>query len=59
MGRLLIRYKTATWLRGLIPNPFMRAPMPRPKQVEIDTIHGLLRKLNLDVIEISDARIAA
>ena len=59
MGRLHIRYKTATWLRGLIPNPFMRAPMPKPKQEEIDTIYGLLRKLNLDVIEISDARIAA
>ena len=34
MGRLHIRYKTATWLRGLIPNPFMRAPMPKPKQQE-------------------------
>ena len=32
MGRLHIRYKTATWLRGLIPNPFMRPPMPKPKQ---------------------------
>ncbi|MGC1094626.1 MAG: dihydrodipicolinate synthase family protein, partial [Pseudolabrys sp.] len=35
MGRLHIRYKTATWLRGLIPNPFMRSPMPKPKQQEV------------------------
>ena len=38
MGRLHIRYKTAAWLRGLIPSPFMRAPMPKPQQVEIDGI---------------------
>ena len=43
MGRLHIRYKTAAWLRGLIPSPFMRAPMPKPQQVEIDTIYRLLR----------------
>ena len=59
MGRLHIRYKTATWLRGLIPNPFMRAPMPQPKQEEIDTIYHLLKRLNLEVIEIRDTRIAA
>jgi 4-hydroxy-tetrahydrodipicolinate synthase len=59
MGRLHIRYKTATWLRGLIPNPFMRAPMPKPKQEEIDTIYRLLKNLNLDVIEMKETRIAA
>ena len=36
MGRLHIRYKTATWLCGLIPHPFMRAPMPKPLQHSID-----------------------
>jgi 4-hydroxy-tetrahydrodipicolinate synthase len=59
MGRLHIRYKTATWLRGLIPNPFMRAPMPKPKQIEIDTIYQLLVALNLPVISRNDLRIAA
>ena len=59
MGRLHIRYKTATWLRGLIPNPFMRPPMPKPKQVEIDTIYRLLTALNLPVIEPNDTKIAA
>jgi 4-hydroxy-tetrahydrodipicolinate synthase len=51
MGRLHIRYKTATWLRGLIPNPFMRPPMPKPKQTEIDTIYAMLKRLDLDVID--------
>ena len=59
MGRLHIRYKTATWLRGLIPNPFMRAPMPKPKQQEIDTIFRLLNDLKLDVIDLKDTRLAA
>jgi 4-hydroxy-tetrahydrodipicolinate synthase len=59
MGRLHVRYKTATWLRGLIPNPFMRPPMPKPKQAEIDTIYRLLKNLKLDVIEPKDARLAA
>jgi 4-hydroxy-tetrahydrodipicolinate synthase len=59
MGRLHIRYKTATWLRGLIPNPFMRAPMPKPKQIEIDTIYQLLVALKLPVISRNDLRIAA
>ena len=59
MGRLHIRYKTATWLRGLIPNPFMRPPMPRPRQVEIDTIYKLLQNLNLPVIDLKETRLAA
>ncbi|MCR0984529.1 dihydrodipicolinate synthase family protein [Roseomonas populi] len=59
MGRLHIRYKTAAWLRGLIPSPFMRAPMPKPKQEEIDTIYRLLTNLNLSVIDRSDLKRAA
>jgi 4-hydroxy-tetrahydrodipicolinate synthase len=51
MGRLHVRYQTAAWLRGLIPNPLMRPPMPRPRQIEIDTIYQLLTNLGLPVIE--------
>lgn len=59
MGRLHIRYKTAAWLRGLIPSPFMRSPMPKPKPEEIDTIYSLLKALNLSVIDRSDLKRAA
>ena len=59
MGRLHIRYKTATWLRGLIPNPFMRSPMPKPKQAEIDTLYRLLKNAGLSVIDIKETRLAA
>jgi 4-hydroxy-tetrahydrodipicolinate synthase len=59
MGRLHIRYKTATWLRGLIPSPFMRPPMPRPLQSEIDTLYALLKNAGVSVIEKSDAKLAA
>ncbi len=57
MGRLHIRYKTATWLRGLIANPFMRPPMPRPTQAEVDTLWRLLRNLGLPVIEEHETRL--
>jgi 4-hydroxy-tetrahydrodipicolinate synthase len=57
MGRLHTRYKAATWLRGLIPNPFMRPPMPRPRQIEVDTIYDLLRNLGLSVIDKSETLI--
>ncbi len=59
LGRLHIRYKTATWLRGLIPSPFMRPPMPKPRQEEIDTIYRLLKNLNLSVIDVKETRLAA
>ena len=59
MGRLHTRYKTAAWLRGLIPNPYMRPPMPLPRQVEIDTIYELLKKLGLSVIDKSETRLSA
>lgn len=59
MGRLHIRYKTAAWLRGLIPNPFMRSPMPKPKQQEIDAIYALLKNLNFELIEVKEAKLAA
>jgi 4-hydroxy-tetrahydrodipicolinate synthase len=59
MGRLHIRYKTATWLCGLIPHPFMRAPMPKPLQHEIDTLYGLLKNLGIPVIDTKETRLAA
>jgi 4-hydroxy-tetrahydrodipicolinate synthase len=59
MGRLHIRYKTATWLRGLIPNPFMREPMPKPLQKEVDTLYQLLIDLKLPVIDLKETRLAA
>jgi 4-hydroxy-tetrahydrodipicolinate synthase len=45
-----LRYKIASWLRGLIPTPFMRPPMPRPNLEEIQILRGLLQAVNLDVI---------
>lgn len=59
MGRLHIRYKTATWLCGLIPHPFMRAPMPMPQQKEIDTLYQLLKNLGVPVIDLKETRLAA
>ncbi len=58
MGRLHVRYKVAAWLRGLIPNPFMRPPMPQPKQIEIDTIYDLLKAAGLSVIDRKEATLA-
>jgi 4-hydroxy-tetrahydrodipicolinate synthase len=59
MGRLHIRYKTATWLAGLVPHPFMRSPMPKPKQDEIETLYRLLKSIGVPVIDFKDTRIAA
>jgi dihydrodipicolinate synthase/N-acetylneuraminate lyase len=50
-SRLHVRYKIAAWLRGLIDFPRMRPPMPPPRQIEIDTITGLLKEADLDVID--------
>ena len=49
-SRLHIKYKTATWLRGLIPNPWMRPPLPKPKVEEIQTLYKLLKNCKLNVI---------
>jgi dihydrodipicolinate synthase/N-acetylneuraminate lyase len=50
-GRLHIRYKIATWLRGLIPNPFMRPPFPKPRKDEVSTLRELLANAGLSIIE--------
>lgn len=51
MGRLHIRYKTATWLAGLIPSPFMRPPMPRPRRIEVARLNELLGKAGIETID--------
>lgn len=48
--RLHVRYKTATWLRGTIPFPFMRPPGPKPTKEELLTLRRLLIAAGLDVI---------
>jgi len=49
-GRLHVRYKIATWLRGLIDSPLMRAPMPRPRSEEILKISKLMTASGLKVV---------
>ena len=49
-ARLHIRYKVGAWLRGLVPEPFMRPPQPRPKKFELEIIQRLLKKLNFKII---------
>lgn len=50
-SRLHIRYKTATWVRGFISNPFMRPPMPKPRKAEVETFVKLFNKADLSVID--------
>lgn len=45
-----LRYKIAAWLRGLIPSPFMRPPMPCPQREETLILRDLLKKVGLSVI---------
>lgn len=45
-----LRYKIAAWLRGLIPSPFMRPPMPRPEKDETMMLRDFLKNAGLDVI---------
>ena len=53
-SRLHVRYKIATWLRGLIPLPSMRPPMPKPKKAEITNLRDLLKGAGLSVIPDED-----
>jgi len=54
-SRLHVRYKIATWLRGLIPLPFMRPPMPKPRREEVVALRELLAKAGYDVIPKRDS----
>jgi 4-hydroxy-tetrahydrodipicolinate synthase len=59
-GRLHVRYKTAAWLRGLIPNPQMRPPMPKPRRSEVEDLVVRLGAAGIAVIErdLIDAELA-
>jgi 4-hydroxy-tetrahydrodipicolinate synthase len=50
-GRMHIRYKIGAWLRGHIDRPQGRPPMPAPRPEEIETMHRLMSKLGLSVID--------
>jgi 4-hydroxy-tetrahydrodipicolinate synthase len=58
-GRLHVRYKIGAWLRGLIERPDMRAPMPRPRPEEIETMYRLMSKVGIALIDKKNLRIAA
>ena len=49
-SRLHIRYKLATWLRGIIANPYMRPPMPTPRPGEATTLRRLLQGAGMSVV---------
>ncbi len=53
-SRLHIRYKEGCWLRGLIPSPIMQPPLPKPKREEVITMHNLISKMGLEVIDKSE-----
>jgi 4-hydroxy-tetrahydrodipicolinate synthase len=53
-SRLHIRYKLATWIRGLISHPFMRPPMPVPRQEEAEVIYQLILKTGQSIINRSE-----
>lgn len=55
-SRLHVRYKLATWLRGLIPSPLMRAPMPKPQKEEVTVLRSLLENAGLSLIPDSDIK---
>ena len=50
-SRLHIKYKTATWLRGFISNPYMRPPLPKPLKAEVARLAELLKNADLSVID--------
>jgi 4-hydroxy-tetrahydrodipicolinate synthase len=56
INRLHTRYKVATWLRGLIPNPFQRPPMPRPRQREVTAIRKCLTNCGYELIPDEDVQ---
>jgi dihydrodipicolinate synthase/N-acetylneuraminate lyase len=50
LGRLHVRYKLSTWLRGLIKSPLMRPPMPQPNEQETMELKELLSKAGYEGI---------
>jgi dihydrodipicolinate synthase/N-acetylneuraminate lyase len=55
-ARLHIRYKIGAWLRGNVPEPFMRPPQPRPKKEEVTQMAALLKQCGLNVIPASEIK---
>ena len=53
-SRLHVKYKIGVWLRGLIPLPYMRPPLPKPLRDEVLTMRKYLVKLGLNVISEKD-----
>jgi 4-hydroxy-tetrahydrodipicolinate synthase len=45
-----LRYKICAWLRGLIPSPYMRPPMPTPEREETLALKDMLKANGLNVI---------
>ncbi len=45
-----MKYKVGAWLRGLIPHPFMRPPMPHPTREEVLTLRDHLKNVGFSVI---------
>ncbi len=55
-ARLHIRYKVGAWLRGFVPEPFMRPPQPRPKPEEVRRMAALLKGVGLEIIPEGDMK---
>lgn len=53
-ARTHIRYKLATWIRGLVPHPFQRPPMPPPRREEADTLYQIIEKTGQSIISRSE-----
>jgi dihydrodipicolinate synthase/N-acetylneuraminate lyase len=53
-SRLHVKYKIATWLRGLIPLPFGRPPMPKPRKAEVTQLYDFMVRTGLSVIPQAD-----
>lgn len=56
MSRIHVRYKVAAWLRGLVPHPYMRPPMPAPRRDEVDTLVTLMRGAGLQILSDEEVR---
>jgi 4-hydroxy-tetrahydrodipicolinate synthase len=49
-ARLHVRYKVGAWLRGFVPEPFMKPPQPRCNKEEVLTMQKLLKTLGLKLV---------
>jgi 4-hydroxy-tetrahydrodipicolinate synthase len=58
-GRLHVRYKIGAYLRGLVDSPAGRPPMPQPRPEEIETMHRLMSKVGISVVDTKDLKLVA